>query len=161
MTGTTWEWIGLASAVASGLAGGTTYAFSSFVMRGLGALDAPQSIRAMQAINVAAIGPAFLALFMGTGLATTALGIVSFWGPGGAARAWYLAGAALYLFGVVVVTVAGNVPLNDALARLQATPATAPADWAGYTRPWLALNHLRTAAAALAAGAFVLSALAA
>ena len=52
----------------------------------------------------------------------------------------------------------GNVPLNDALARVDPTDPDAAARWRDYARRWTALNHLRVAlgvagAALLAAAA--------
>ncbi len=135
----------IALATSAGVASGTTYAFSTFVMRGLGRLSEADAIRAMQAINETAISGAFLAVLVGTG---PALGLYA------AARAslgtgsgWLWSAAAVFVVGVVGVTVAGNVPLNEALDRVVADQA-APGTWQAYARPWLRYNHLRTAMAA-------------
>lgn len=50
-------------ALACGLAAGAFAAFSTFVMKGLAALPPAQGIAAMQAINVTAVGPWFMAVF--------------------------------------------------------------------------------------------------
>ena len=50
----------------------------------------------------------------------------------------------------------GNVPLNDALARVDPTDPDAAARWRDYARRWTALNHLRVALGA--AGAALLAA---
>ena len=64
-------------------------------------------------------------------------------------------GSLLYLAGVVGVTVAANVPLNDRLAAQQ--PGTAAADrfWVEYSRRWTRWNLLRSLAALAAAAAYV------
>jgi uncharacterized membrane protein len=61
-----------------------------------------------------------------------------------------LAAAVLYLAGVLGVTVAGNVPLNDALAA--ADPAAGPpGGWPAWVRRWTAWNTVRSLAALAAA----------
>jgi uncharacterized membrane protein len=69
---------------------------------------------------------------------------VSRWGE--PAAAWILAGAALFLVGSIGVTVAANVPLNDALARVVPDAADAAEQWSDYVRDWTAWNHVRTGA---------------
>lgn len=147
----------LLAALGSGLIAGVFFAFSSFVMKALSRLPAPGGIAAMQSINVAVINPWFMAAFLGTAAACFVLVVSSVlrWHEPGAG--WRLAGAALYLIGCFLVTLACNVPRNDALA------ATAPADpesarlWTGYVAGWTAWNHVRTAASLAAAAAFVLA----
>ena len=62
-----------------------------------------------------------------------------------------VAGAALYVAGVLGVTIAGNVPLNDALARLDPAQADVAARWREYVRRWTRLNHARVLAGVAAA----------
>ena len=59
---------------------------------------------------------------------------------------WVLAGCVLYLAGAIIVTMAGNVPLNNALAVVDPQALSAPDQWAGYTRNWTAWNHVRAIA---------------
>ncbi len=68
-----------------------------------------------------------------------------------------LLGSALYLFGAFGVTAGANVPRNDALQRLEPGGAEAAAYWPAYLREWTAWNHVRTAASAAAAVAYVLA----
>jgi uncharacterized membrane protein len=65
-----------------------------------------------------------------------------------------IAGGVLYLV-AFVVTVAYNVPRNDALALVDPASPEAAARWASYYREWMIGNHVRTVAALAAAGAFV------
>ncbi|MGD9765585.1 MAG: anthrone oxygenase family protein [Candidatus Binatia bacterium] len=67
-------------------------------------------------------------------------------------------GSLLYLFGTIGVTIAANVPRNDALATTDAASADAARMWTGYLRTWTAWNHVRVAAG-LAAAAFLIMAL--
>ena len=62
-----------------------------------------------------------------------------------------LAGSLLYVFGNVVVTIAFNVPRNDALAAADAESAEGARLWASYLTGWTAWNHVRTATALAAA----------
>jgi uncharacterized membrane protein len=73
----------------------------------------------MQSINLVVITPAFMGVLFGTGLACVALAVVTLasWENPGAA--WVLTGSVLYVVGADVVTIAFNVPLNDALAAVR------------------------------------------
>jgi uncharacterized membrane protein len=137
----------LATALACGLVAGVFFAFSSFVMPALRALQPAQGIAAMQSINVKAVTPVFMTALFGTALACIAVAVVE-------RDASTIGGAALYLGGTIGLTIAYNVPRNDALA------AAGPGDhelWSRYLREWTAANHVR-AAAALAAAALLVQA---
>jgi len=147
----------LVSALGCGLMAGVFFGFSAFVMRALARLPAAQGIAAMQSINIVVINPLFMAAFLGTG-ATCALLIVPavrMWqGPGAACL---LAGSLLYLVGTVAVTMAFNVPRNDALARVDPASTDGARLWAGYATVWTAWNHVRTVAALAAAVLFTIA----
>ena len=141
--------LALATALACALASGALFAFSAFVMDALARLAPDEGIRAMQSINVRAVTPAFMTALFAPALAAVAVAVL-----GGEPLA--IAGAALYVLGALGTTIAGNVPLNDALAGLD--PASGATQWRDYVRRWTALNHARVAAgvaaaALLAAGA--------
>jgi len=140
----------LIAAVGCGLAAGVFFAFSSFVMKALARLQPAQGVAAMQAINLAAIGPAFMLVLFGTALACIAVAGLALAHPRAAYVPYVLAGSGLYLSGVIAVTIAFNVPRNEALARAEPTSADAPGSWARYLSQWTAGNHVR-ALAALAA----------
>src|SRR2546426_9803967 len=65
---------------------------------------------------------------------------------------YLLAGGLLYLAGTFLVTIVFNVPRNDALAAVDPASADGASRWAGYIASWTAWNHMRTAAAPVAAG---------
>jgi uncharacterized membrane protein len=141
----------LLSALGSGLVAGIFFAFSTFVMKALARLPAPQGIAAMQSINVAVINPWFLAVFLGTGAGCLVLAIASVVGWHKPSAVFHLAGSLFYLLGTILVTLAFNVPLNDALATVDPASANGAGLWAGYVTGWNAWNHVRTAAALAAA----------
>ncbi|MBC8105369.1 MAG: DUF1772 domain-containing protein [Anaerolineae bacterium] len=147
----------LTSALGSGLLAGVFYAFSTFVMRALARLPAREGIAAMQSINIAVINPAFLGVFLGTALicaATMVLAIVQWESP----RSIYLiVGALLYIVGTFGVTMFGNVPLNNVLAKLRGDDPNASTVWTDYVRRWTIWNHVRTVAAVVAMILFIIA----
>lgn len=137
------------SAVASALVGGVFFAFSVFVMRALAALPPHQGVAAMQRINVTVINAPFLGTFMGT---VPLLGVAACLAQDDArAFPWLVTAFLVYLVGSVGVTMAFNVPRNDALASLGADSVDAAIYWPIYVREWLAWNHVRCIASLLAA----------
>ncbi|MGV9882010.1 anthrone oxygenase family protein [Streptomyces sp. NPDC003006] len=144
-------------ALACGLTAGAFAAFSAFVMKGLAALPPAQGIAAMKSMNVTAVGPAFMAVFLGaTGLCAV-LAVVTFvlWPEEGTFE--LLLGCALHLFGSFGVTVAANVPRNDALAKVDADSEAGAAYWRTYVREWSAWNHVRGVASLAASACFILA----
>lgn len=133
------------SAIGCALIAGVFFAFSSFVMKALVRLPAAQGIAAMQSINVAVINRWFLSVFLGTGAACTVVAVssISRW------NAYAVAGSLLYLTGTILVTGICNVPRNNALAAMD--PAKETGYWTRYAAEWTAWNHVRAAAALIAA----------
>ena len=139
------------TALGCGLIAGVFFAFSSFVMKALARLPAPQGIAAMQSINVVAVTPVFMTALFGTAAACLLLAL-SPWLLGQRPAAGYvIAGSCSYLLGTIVVTIVFNVPLNDKLALVNPASAEGAGLWTDYVRRWTAWNHLRTIAALLAA----------
>jgi uncharacterized membrane protein len=145
----------IAAALGAALNAGVFFAFSSFVMAGLGRLPSAQGAAAMQSINVTAVRPLFMTALFATAAVCAALIVHAFLTWGDTRATLLLVGGALYVVGTIVVTIARNVPLNDALAPLDPSSAAAAAEWARYLDAWTAWNHVRTVAGLLAAGAFV------
>jgi uncharacterized membrane protein len=140
----------IAAALGSGLAAGVFFAFSTFVMPALGRLPAQQAAAAMQAINVKAINPPFMTALFGTGAVSVAMIVVALADWDSSFGPLLLGGGGLYLLGVIFVTMAFNVPRNDALARLEGDAAASY--WPRYLREWTAWNHVRTVAPLIALG---------
>lgn len=146
----------LVSALGSGLMAGVFFAFSTFVMRALGAIPPAQGIAAMQSINVVVLTPAFLTVFVGTAALSAVLGVSALrtWPMPGAA--YLLAASLFYVVGTFLVTMVFNVPRNEALAAVDAASVEGARLWADYLRGWTAWNHVRTAAALGAAAMFTI-----
>lgn len=144
----------LAAALACGLSAGVLFAFSSFVMPALGRLDPGASIEAMQAINRAAVRPAFMAVLLGGAALCVAVLAVAASDRGAGSSPWVAAGAVVFLVGVLGLTVLRHVPMNDALALVDPRGPDAAARWRAYAGPWTALNHVRTTAGVVATALF-------
>ena len=141
----------LVSAIGGGLVAGLFFAFSACVMTALGRrLPAAHGIAAMQAINVAILNPVFLLLFVGTTASSVLLAVTAPFGdePG---AIWRLVGGVLFVVGAFLVTVVCNVPLNDALAKVDPVSSEGARVWERYLARWTAWNHVRTLAAGGAA----------
>ena len=141
----------LITALGCGLVAGILYAFSTSVMKALGRLPAPQGIAAMQSINITVINPLFMGAFFGTAAARVLILVLSLlrWSEAGAV--YLISGGLVYLIGTILVMMAFNVPRNNALAAADPQSANGARFWAGYVTSWTAWNHVRTAAALVAA----------
>lgn len=139
------------AAVGSALTAGIFFAFSTFVMQALGQQPPAQGMATMQTINITVINPWFMVAFFGPAVACLMLTILALWQWEQPGAIYWLAGSLLYLIGTIGVTIAGNIPLNDALAIVSPVSAEGTTLWVRYLRDWTFWNHVRTVAAFLAA----------
>ncbi len=144
-------------ALGSGLVAGVFFGFSSFVMRALGKLPAPQGIAAMQSINIVVINPVFLGVFAGTAVLCALLGGASLWLWRAPGAIYVVAGCVLYVVGTFMVTMVCNVPLNDQLAAVDPSSAEGARVWAVYLPRWTMWNTVRTIAGLAAAAALTVA----
>ena len=152
--------LALLACLGAGTIGGVFFAFSTFVMKALAQLPPQQGVAAMQRINVVVLNPMFLGVFMGTALLGALCGVAALLPWTGSRSGLLLASGVLYLAGCFLVTMRGNVPMNERLARLEAGSPQAADDWPEYVSRWSTWNHVRTAAS-LASAACAAAALAA
>jgi len=139
------------AALGSGLMAGFFFAFSILVMPSFARLPAPQAIAAMNTINVVVLNPWFFTGFFGTALTSIAIALLFF------TSTLALAGALVYLFGTIGVTMAFNVPLNNALAKVPPDTVEGAAFWIRYHRVWTGWNHVRTIAPLTASALFIMA----
>jgi uncharacterized membrane protein len=142
------------AALGCGLSAGALFAFSSFVMKALARLEAPQGIAAMQSINVQAPTPAFMTALFGSAVAALAVGIWALAGWDDSYGPWLLAGSALYLALPIGLTMTYHVPRNNALAAVDPAAPDSEAHWRRYVAEWTRWNHARVAGGLAAAGAY-------
>ena len=143
--------VGTMALLGSALVGGIFFAFSSFVMKALARMPPAEGINAMQSINVVVLNPSFLGVFMGTVVVSLGAGGLALADWGRPSAPFFLGGALFYIVGTFLVTGLGNVPLNDQLAAVSATDPAALDVWERYLSRWATWNHVRTAAAMVAA----------
>jgi uncharacterized membrane protein len=143
------------TALGCALVAGIFLAFSSFVMGALARISPPSGIAAMQAINVVVLNPLFLGLFMGTALACAVLFVYAVMHWQIPAALYLAAGSLCYVLGTFGITMAFNVPRNNALAQIEPSSAEAAGFWRGYVSSWTMWNHVRTFAALAAAALLV------
>lgn len=135
----------LAATATMGLVAGVFGLYSHTIMRGLGKTDDRTFVGAFQAMDRAIMNPLFMFTFFGALLFTGAAAVLHRRDDLRDALPWPVAAAVMYLV-VVVITLAVNVPLNDALkaagdpARIDV--AQARADF--HEDRWVALNWVRT-----------------
>lgn len=142
-------------ALGCGLMAGLYFAFSTFVMTALGRIEDWQGVAAMNAINATIVRSLFMPLFLGTTLLSLVMaGVALFqWGePGSPAM---LAAGPIYVLGMFACTMLFNVPLNNALAAVEAGSAEAATVWTRYLRDWTQWNHVRTICSTLACALYI------
>jgi uncharacterized membrane protein len=144
---TSWKALTLVTALLCGLSAGVFTAFSTFVMSGLSRLPAAQGIAAMNSINVTAVRPGFMTVLFGPALRDR----------GGPTSTLLLVGIAVYLVGVVGLTVGYHVPLNDSLATVDPRGAGAVGEWNDYVSGWTRWNHVRALAGLASTAAFTMA----
>ena len=138
-----WTTLTALTGIAAATSGGAFVAFSSLVPAGLAKLPDDRGLAAMQRINEAAPrSAAFMTVLFAPAVGSVAVGVRALIGGETSRPALVVAGAAVYLVGVVGMTVAFHVPRNDALVRLDPLrDATAFPRW---LRTWVRGNHLRS-----------------
>ncbi len=137
-------------ALGCGALGGLCFAFSAFIMRALGRIDPAAGAAAMNSINVVIVRSLFMPLFLGTTLGCAVLAVLGFVRLEDPRAPGMIIGGTAYVLGMFVVTMACNVPLNDALQK-----AGAGDTWRAYLSRWTAWNHVRTLASTGASAAFI------
>lgn len=144
------------AALLSGLISGVFMSFSDFVMRSLRMTDGPSGIAAMQSINRRVYRSVFIVWLLGMAPVSIGLAVYAWFQIEGPAASWFIAGGLIYLTGVFGVTILGNVPMNKRLDVMTPTSTATAAYWEVYLTWWTLWNHVRTAAAGIAAAAFLI-----
>ncbi|MFJ3227201.1 DUF1772 domain-containing protein [Streptomyces sp. NPDC086783] len=140
-----------AAAVATGLVAGVFYVFACAVMPALARSEDRVYVEVVQNVNEVIQNPVFLLSFLGALLLTAVSAWQSRGEPG--LRGWV--GAALLAYALAfLVTVAVNIPLNDALADAGdpakiADPAAVREE---FEDPWVAWNVVRALLSTVALG---------
>ncbi len=150
------------SILSAGLMAGLFFGWAVSVNLGLARVSDRTYVSTMQAINRAIVNPLFIAVFMGTAVVLVAAAVVHAVDGQGKRATWLFVAAGTYIFGVLGVTIGGNIPLND---QLEAFDLEGSGDDAiseqrhGYESPWVRWHTARTAASVLALALAALAAL--
>lgn len=132
--------------VLTGLSAGLCFTWSNAITPGIGRLDDLGYLRSFQQMNRTILNSWFFVVFFGPSL----IGLISLYLFKGspATLMWLLILAmATYFFGVALVTIFGNVPLNEMLDKVDLN--TASSEELGQLREsfelkWNRLHHIRT-----------------
>jgi uncharacterized membrane protein len=106
----------LAATVTTGLTAGLFYSFACAVMPGLRHAADRTVVDAMQKINVAIINGWFMLCFLGALILGVVAALLHVGRDARPVLPWIIAGLVLYI-GVLAITGAANIPLNDQLER--------------------------------------------
>ena len=115
------------SVISCGLVAGVFLTFSDLVMKSLAAPRPAGGIECMQVINRKVFKTVFMVLLLGM-----------------SALAPLLVGGAIYLVGVLLVTLIFNVPMNQRLDALDFSGSEVASYWKTYVPNWSFWNHVRT-----------------
>ncbi|MFK7838284.1 MAG: DUF1772 domain-containing protein [Sulfitobacter sp.] len=144
--------LALLSLILAGALFGFFYAWVCSTMWGLDAADPRVAIEAMQAMNASVRNAVFAPAFFGTSvvLLLTTLALRADDQTGTAL--WFGAATVLIAFLGVLLTMAINVPMNEALAEISVPDDidAARAIWQDYSPKWQFWNQMRTLATGVA-----------
>ncbi|MBV6656621.1 MAG: DUF1772 domain-containing protein [Devosiaceae bacterium] len=138
------------SILAYALVAGVFLAFSDFIMRSLALTGGAGGVEAMQVINREVFRWVFMALFLGMAALSIIIAGYAWVNLDSPAGTLIMLGALVYLFGCFGVTVAFNVPMNQALENMELASEVTRAYWLEtYVPRWTFWNSVRSGAAAL------------
>ncbi|MFK8021123.1 MAG: DUF1772 domain-containing protein [Pseudomonadales bacterium] len=139
------------AAVGAGLMAGIYFVFSTFVMHALQELPQIDAAKVMNAINRVIQRSLFMPLFFGTTVLYAWLLYVASQDYGSAGNLVLIMSAFSYVIGMFLITLVFNVPLNNKLARAEASEDQLCETWQAYTVVWIRWNHVRTLCSLLCA----------
>ncbi|TDD13028.1 DUF1772 domain-containing protein [Nonomuraea diastatica] len=131
--------LALITLVLHGALTGLFYSFSMSIMPALDAIDTAPAEVAMRSINLKIQNGWLFLVFLGSPLAALVAGFLA----DGMAAIWFFAAAGVSFVGSFLVTMALNVPMNNA-------QVAGTLSFKDYSPRWTALNTLRTVASAAA-----------
>ncbi|WP_394729075.1 DUF1772 domain-containing protein [Altererythrobacter sp. GH1-8] len=141
----------------SAIVGGVFSAFSEFIMSALLKAEPSSGLEAMQHINRDVIKTQFVAGILSIAVFSTLFAIYSLVVFEGAALATLLLAPLVYVPSVFLMTMFGNVPMNNKLDSLERTSTKAHTYWLEYGRKWTRLNHVRAIGSVLTAGLYIIA----
>ena len=144
--------------LSSALVGGVFQSFSDFVMKSLVAAPPEAGIEVMQLINRKVFRSAFIVMFLMLVPLVIAYAVYAYLAMESVSATWIMMGAASYVASVFLVTMFGNVPMNDRLAQQVKSAPETELYWRTYGTVWTRWNHVRTIGCIVTAVCFVFGA---
>lgn len=120
---------------------GVFFAYSNSVVPGLDRTDLEHAVDAMRKINLVIVNPVFLLTFLGPVVTGAVTGFLLLGLDETGAALLFLAGAAVYLVGGVLLTAGVNIPMNNALENSASTDWARR--WADFSPRWKVWNRVR------------------
>lgn len=147
-----YQLVQITAVLLTGLIAGLFYSYACSITGALAKLPDREYIAAFQSINTAILNGWFFAGFMGSLIFLPLATWLAYRTGVQFSFGLLLAATVLYAIGVFGVTMLGNVPLNNMMARFDVDTAT-PRDILSlrerFETPWNNLNLVRTVAAVL------------
>ena len=143
----------------SAIVGGAFSAFSEFVMSALLNAEPASGIEVMQHINRDVIKTQFVAGILSIAVFSMLFALYSLAAFDGAAMVTLILAALVYVPSVFLMTMLGNVPMNNRLDSVDQTSVEAQNYWMEYGAKWTRLNHFRSLGSVLTAGLYIIAAI--
>jgi uncharacterized membrane protein len=131
------QYMHLALGFTSAMEGGVFLSFSDFIMRGFANAKDISAIDSMQGLNRTVLRSIFLTSFMGLAPISIAFSVY-------AGNLLTYSATGIYLVSVILVTIGGNVPMNEKLDKMSKNSEEAKVYWTIYLKDWTRWNHIRT-----------------
>lgn len=143
--------VGFAGLLLAGGVFGFFYAWVCSTMWGLDAADPRVAMAAMQAMNASVRNAVFAPAFFGTGPVLLVAGALAMLVHNRQAAVWFALAGTLYIFGGMILTMAVNVPMNEALGATVVPDDVEAAReiWMAYSETWQVYNQIRTVVSGL------------
>ncbi len=143
----------LAAVLDSAAIFGFFYAWICSTMWGLDAASPDLAISAMQAMNASVRNATFAVSFFGTVPLLALAGVLCFLASARRSAIWFGAAMLVYAIGGMALTMAINVPMNEALAEVVVSNDMEENRriWQDYSPAWQFWNTIRTVFSGLAA----------
>jgi uncharacterized membrane protein len=144
----------------TGLVAGLLYGYNCSVIKGLGNLQNDVYLQSFQSINKVIQNPYFFMSFMGCLFVLPLATWISYKNSSPVIFYMLLSATVIYVVGVFGVTIFGNVPLNEQLAKFSLSTATESEILEMrkiFEKPWNNYHTIRTAASVIAFSLAIIS----
>ena len=158
MTSTWFSIVLEVAVIVCGLVSGFFLTFSDFLMRSLNLAKTAAGVDVMQIINREILKSVIMILLWGMVALSIVLTGYAYLNITGPSSALVMVGGALYFVGVLVVSYAFNIPMNNRLDAMEYSGTEAATYWQNtYMHRWVFWNHVRAITSGGAAICFLIA----